>query len=217
VIVACVWVQANVPFGAEYVTRLASMVRRHLPIEHRFICFTDRPAELAGVRTIAIPPPQPGVPGWWSKLELFNGAHGLEGEGLYLDLDVLVVGGLLPVARHPAPGGLALVPHEGTWQGRAGKLVVRRYNSSVMRLRFGEPYTARLHDEFTRLVPGRLWGDQDWIGEQMPGLMTMPLEWFPRISSVKRPPNWPAEARVVLCKKPKNHDINEPWMREVWR
>src|SRR5258708_2001320 len=96
-IVACVWVQANVPFHADYVTRLRSMTRRSCPEPHRFVCLTDRPEALpADMETIKIAR-RGNEMGWWSKLELFNPAHldtfGRDGI-LYLDLDVLIVGAL---------------------------------------------------------------------------------------------------------------------------
>lgn len=215
--VACVFVRANVRFCPDYVTKLRSMVRRHLPLAHRFVCLTDRPEAFAGdpeIQTIRVPQVPMGRAGWWSKLHLFDPENGLRGPGLYLDLDVLVVRSLLPIAEF-MPEPLALIPHAGTFDGHGRRLVVKRYNSSVMRIAFG--MAPALYRDWTSDVEQRLWGDQDWIGERMPDLPTMPLEWFPRISEIRDPPNWPEEARVVLVKKPKNHDIKAPWIAEHWR
>lgn len=218
--VLCVWVEANVPYSHEYVYRLRSMVRRHLPASHEFVCLTDRPHLLPGVECVRVAPTENGTPGWWSKLELFNPRHGLEGEGLYLDLDVLLLRDISPIAEWPSLDQIALLPHEGSFEGRLGRAVVKRYNSSVMRLRLGA--TPQLWEKFSTSTTRRLWGDQDWIGEQMPSLPTMPLAWFPRLSSLVRedgrPPAWPDEALVVLCKRPKNHVIAESrrWFDEMW-
>lgn len=215
--VACVWVQANVPYSVDYVIRLRSMVRRHLQLSHEFICLTDRPGCLpADVETVRIATPCGA--GWWAKLELFNPAHGLRGEGLYLDLDVLLVGSIADIARwDPGVGGLVLLPHAGTFEGRGGRKVIKRYNSSVMRLRFGA--STELWSEWQGAVAARLWGDQDWIGERLPNLPTMPSAWFPRLSQVERPPCWPKEAKVILCKVPKNHVALErwTWFGEWWK
>lgn len=210
--VACVLVRGNVDYSMDYVSRLRSMVARHLPTPHAFACLTDQPSDVPpGVRPVQVAP-SPGLAGWWAKMELFNPAHQLGERVLYLDLDTLVVADLLEVATWP--GEFALVPDAGTFQGRNGLKVVKRFNSSVMNFR---PEAVRgLYEAWSPQVGLRLWGDQDFIGEQMPGADTMPLSWFPRLSAA-RPP-WDADVKVVLCKKPKNHEAAErwPWFRDSW-
>lgn len=210
--VASVWVRGQVPFTVDYVVKLRNMVRRHLPIPHRFLCLTDRPAALpAGIQAVRIEtPPRKG---WWAKVELFNPAHGFSGRMLYLDLDTLVVGDLVPVATFPAP--FVLVPPGGCFAGAEGLATVRRYNSSVMAWDAGSFH--RLYSEWTVCVADRLWGDQDWIGEQMPDAATFPEGWCPRLSEVTGPPF--GVAKIVLAKVPKNHDASGrwPWFAERWQ
>lgn len=92
-------------YGPEYVNRLRSMVARHLPHPHRFVCFTedakglDDGVEVAPLPEVRLPDglPERG----WRKLGTFHspleGARGpLEGPTLFLDLDVVVVGDLSP-------------------------------------------------------------------------------------------------------------------------
>ena len=215
--VACVWVNANVAYSADYVLRLRFMAKRGLSIEHRFVCLTDRPEQIPDVETIAIEPPPTSRPGWWSKLELFNPVHGLSGEVLYLDLDVLVVALLMLIVEFEHKG-LALIPHAGTFEGRQGLRVVKRYNSSVMRFSFSAE-TYALYTAWTPGVARTLWGDQDWIGQQYPDQPTMPLEWFPRLSEVAGAKDFPADAKVILCKRPKNHvaAATWPWVKELWQ
>jgi hypothetical protein len=219
VIVTCVWVEANVPFTAEYVYKLRNMVRRNLPTQHRFVCLTDRPEQLPGIETLKIPKPQ-GMFGWWSKLELFAPEHAwfFGGETvLYLDLDVLVVGSLMLLGELVEPPTLTLVPDQGTFQGSGSRRVIKQYNSSVMLFRSGEH--SELYSRWNKDVTLRLWGDQDWIAEQLPNQLTMPARWFPRISTIEANVSKLAGARVVLCKKPKNHDAVAlwPWVKEIWR
>lgn len=214
--VACVWVQGHVPYSKEYVTRLASMTRRFLTREHRFVCLTDRPwlfADDSRIECIPIVKP-PRVYAWWAKLELFNPAHELRGRVLYLDLDTLIVASLEDVVDVPAD--LALAPHAGQFNGKEGKSVVKRFNSSVMVWTAGTCDT--LFTEWRPAVADRLWGDQDWIGERRPDADAMPLDWFPRLSSAEARPPFPAHARVILCKKPKNVEAASrwPWFREAW-
>lgn len=215
--VACVWVKGNVPYSAEYVARLQSMVARHLSREHRFCCLTDRPKQLpSGVEPIEIASPHP-LAGWWSKVQLFNPALPLKGRVLYLDLDTLVVRDLAPIVDYPAP--FALVPHEGNFKGMRGRAVVKRFNSSVMAWDVGSFGMAALHWTWTPAVAKRLHGDQDWIGEQCPGAAVMPQSWFPRLSSIGEGGEVPAAARVVLSKKPKNFEAAAqwPWFNALWR
>lgn len=81
--------------GAEYVNKLADMVKRNMPplSSWKFSCVTDDPAGLdAGINVI----PLPGdLKGWWGKLYLFK--RGLFPDGarmIFLDLDTLIVGRL---------------------------------------------------------------------------------------------------------------------------
>lgn len=212
--VACVWVQGHVPYSSEYVTRLAAMARRFIRRDFRFVCLTDRPWLLpAHIDTIPIVKP-PRVYGWWSKLELFNPAHAFSGRVLYLDLDTLIVGPLDDIIDFPPD--LALAPHAGQFNGKDGKAVVKRFNSSVMVWTAGT--CADLFTLWRPSVADRLWGDQDWIGERRADAAAMPVEWFPRLSSPDTRPPFQQFARVVLCKKPKNVEAAArwPWFREAW-
>lgn len=212
--VACVWVQGNVPYSVEYVAKLRGMVSRHLSQPFRFVCLTDRPAELpTNVEAVEITPHK-GLFGWWAKVELFNRSHGFDGRMLYLDLDTLVVDSLEPVVDFPA--SFALIPHEGTFNGKDGLAVVKRFNSSVMVWDAGSQ--DHVFENFIPTkTPKRLWGDQDHIGEQCPFAAFLPAEWFPRLSSLNgRQPDAPV--KVVLAKKPKNEIAAQqwPWFREAW-
>jgi hypothetical protein len=214
--VACVWVQANVAYGLEYVTRLREMVDRHLHERHEFACLTDRPWLVPeGIRAIPVWH-DAALPGWWAKIRLFDPSLFPPGRRvLYLDLDSIVVDNLRPIVDY-AEVGLALVPHEGTFTGRHGKAVVRRFNSSVMALTAGK--CPELYTKWSPLVASRLWGDQDWIGEQHPSARAMPIEWFPRISKLAGQVPM-APAKVVLCKSPKNEEAAKrwPWVDQAWR
>lgn len=86
-------------YGADYVNILAGMVRRHITIPHRFVCFTEN-AE--GIRPdVEIRPlpemeldaklPERG----WRKLTVFQETLAdLTGRALFLDLDVVILGSL---------------------------------------------------------------------------------------------------------------------------
>lgn len=214
--VACVWVRANVPYGVEYVSNLRAMVMRHLTRPFRFVCLTDRPEQLpASVEGIRIKH-DPTVPGWWAKMELFA-EHRFSGRVLYLDLDSLICADLDPIVDFPS--SFALLPDGGTFKPRTGHRVVKRFNSSVMVWDADVNFT--LYNVFTLArdyFVREFWGDQDFIGESWPEADTLPAQWFPRLSELDGAPP-PPQAKVVLCKKPKNEIAAKQfaWVADVWR
>ena len=215
--VCCLFVRGHVPYTADYVVKLAAMVRRWMDRPYRFVCLTDQPKLLRrwdGIETITVTPFK-GLYAWWNKVQLFDPWIGLSGRTLYLDLDTLVVGPLAPVLDFPAP--FALLPHEGRFDGKGPRKVVKRFNSSVMVWNPGHA-TYLLAAAWHPTVSERLWGDQDWIGEQMPDAATMPAGWFPRLSAIRGGPV-PSEAKVILAKSPKNAEAARrwAWVRQVWR
>ena len=81
-------------FSSEYVNCLYKMVEKNLTIPHRFVCFTDdSEGILEEIETRALPElNDAGLPEKaWKKLGLFtNQLADLEGEALFLDLDVVI-------------------------------------------------------------------------------------------------------------------------------
>lgn len=221
--VACVFVKGPYPYTSEYVIRLERMVRRHLARPFRFVCLTDQPdCVRAPIETIRIPAHLPGCPeaiGYWNKLQLFRPNNGLSGRVLFLDLDVLVVGDLSPLADYPAPA--AMVADELALErpvhdtNTIGQAIYRRFNASAMVWNVGalDPLWTDWHAGVTV----RWQSDQDWYADRLgDDVSAMPVSWFPRISRVKPP--WPAAAKVVLVKTPKNHLAAQqwPWFAEAW-
>lgn len=85
--VACVLKSGGI-YDASWVARLRDGVKRHLQIDHRFVCLSDVDVPCERI------PLQHDWPGWWSKLELFK----LAGPVLYFDLDTAAVGRLHEIA-----------------------------------------------------------------------------------------------------------------------
>lgn len=83
-------------FDASYVNILAAMVRRNLGIQHRFACFTEKPQGIDS-RVEIFPLPELTLPSGipergWRKLCTFASELGdLQGQTLFLDLDVVIV------------------------------------------------------------------------------------------------------------------------------
>lgn len=82
-------------YGPEYVNTLYSMVKRHMKRPFRFVCLTDDDKGLSeGID--AFPIPKLDIPNGpergWDKLVTFSAPlYDLEGQALFLDLDVVIV------------------------------------------------------------------------------------------------------------------------------
>jgi len=153
-------------YGAEYVTKLQSMCRKYVPI-HRFICFTDSPVD--GVECRELPT---DLPTWWSKIGLFKPGL-LQGNNLYLDLDVVLTSSMQPLldAFYTEPNklwtlddfGYSLVkprksidPHTRKLLGGDGTV-----NSSAMIWR--NDCARKIWDDFKPEIMDELHGDQNHI------------------------------------------------------
>lgn len=197
--VACVEAGNYEGRGTEYVNKLRSMVRRHLPVPHRFVCLTDEVYPREGVERI---PLVMGPQGWWSKVELFR--PGLfSGRVLALDLDTLVVGSLD-----------ALVKLKGTVHLRDWGWDRDLYGNAIMLWDAGE------HEEvwarYTPEVARRLRGDNDWMFE-LGGWPALPkgLNVSYRYHCKDGPPA--GAVTVSMHGRPKCHEITRGWVSEAWR
>ncbi|UUX51817.1 hypothetical protein NUH88_08960 [Nisaea acidiphila] len=201
-------VKHGTKYGSDYVNRLYSMVRRHLPGDWRFVCYTDDPKGLRPeVGVVDISGLQ--VRGWWAKLALFDPRVPLADETVfYLDLDTVVVGDLDFIGGLKV--GFHILEHPDS----------PCFNSSVMLFdrSFAAPVSQRIRrDDLQRLI-----GDQDWIEECMPGLDTFPKGLVRLFRGLH--PDLDAEelaktdTRIVTFPtNPKPHMIGGGWVAEHWR
>lgn len=88
-------------YPAHFANRLYNMVRRNVTGDLRFVCFTDdKEGLLPEVEYQPLPPIElPEKYRWWPwrKISLWQaGLGGLEGEVLFLDVDLIVTGNMDP-------------------------------------------------------------------------------------------------------------------------
>lgn len=86
-------------YGPEYVNRLYGMVNRNMQRPFRFVCLTDNKAGIhADVDCLPLPAlqlPEGAPERGWNKLTTFiSPLYDIAGKVLFLDLDVVIVGGL---------------------------------------------------------------------------------------------------------------------------
>ncbi len=146
-------------FDDRHVRALRDMVKKHLPIEHEFICVSDRMIE--GVTTIPLDYTM-HIPGTrFAKLMMYRPDGRLSGKRiLYLDLDCVIVDSIDPIADRDEDLVLWRNPNFPA-KRRA------RYNTSIILHRTGT--RTDLHTKFNKAhhpqyLRGKVGGtDQAWI------------------------------------------------------
>ena len=104
-------------YGAPYVNRLYGMVARNITPPFRFVCFCDDSTDMRPeVETQPLPAIDYEIPktrtGIWPKSRLWGARLGdLEGQVLFLDLDIVVTGSLDPFFEHGDPDRVVLAPN----------------------------------------------------------------------------------------------------------
>jgi len=153
-------------YSADYVNRLYRMVKRNLSHPFRFHCLTEDAVGLAsGIEHL---PLQSGaLTGWWYKLSLFQrDFFALEGEMIYLDLDLVITGNIDFLVEQP--GAFVIIRN---WSRKP------MWNSSVMRFPIGR--YAQIWERFQarqEAIMRELEGDQEWIFACVPEATTWPAD-----------------------------------------
>ncbi len=120
-------------YGAEYVNRLYNMVKRHTTVPFTMVCLTDDTTGInPNVQCHPIPPldlPAGSPERGWNKLSTFEPElYCLQGNALFLDIDIVIVDNIDCLFTHP---GDFLIIHD--WK-RPWRITG---NSSVYRFKLG--------------------------------------------------------------------------------
>lgn len=195
----CVWWGDKYP--EYYVHRLKREVARFLPIEHEFICLTDR--EIDGVETW---PALSKKPGWWQKIDLFQ----FIGQNLYFDLDTVPVGDLTPFI-----GTGAQIRTLKNWaasgHGGCQSSIMYWEDARVIYESFDEPTPWPPVNQ-----PGVvLWGDQEFITQERDA-GRLQVDYFPeqfgKSYKYHCRHSLPHDCRAVIFHgKPDPDEVSESW------
>ena len=137
------------------------MTQRHLTIPHKFIIYTDHvkmrklvKGDNVEVRKV----PFHDYQGWWNKLTLFSPEANLEGESLYLDLDVVITDNIDSFFTYEKDSKVVLM--------RDFNLTTKSFNSSIMRFN-NEVMTPCVWDLYQseKKKFDRMQGDQNVISD----------------------------------------------------
>ena len=86
-------------FDPEYVNNLYHSVKRNTTVEHRFICYTDRPEGIeCETRPFLL-----DLPVWWYIIGLTNPEHEHNDKVVYMDLDTIITGNIDHILNMPQP------------------------------------------------------------------------------------------------------------------
>lgn len=219
---------ATVKYGkaypADYVNRMLSMLSRHLREPFDLYCITEDTSGLdPEVRVIA---PPFDVPGWWNKLFLFSPVMPA-GETLYLDLDQILTGDIMPLldACRKSRARLSAYRDPLRWMGS-------QVNSSW--LHFRAPELSFIYEAFLRDLPGVLnleGGDQLYIWQQMKDIYFVDEAVPHAVKSFRFelcaaqgetltvPDTIDPSVRVInFHGHPKPHELPRvPWVQQHWR
>lgn len=202
-------------YPAEYTNKLYAMARRNIQGPIRFVCLTDNPegirseVECLPCPTVNLPPPYNNT--GWRKIAVWaQELPGMEGDWLFLDLDVIVTGGL-DVFFDFAPEKSFVVMQNWTQPGRGIG------NTSVFRFKVGKhPYIYdHLVPEFASIL-SKYNNEQIYISKTISDMAYWPDDWCVLFKTHCVPPmpqRWwktptiPKAARVIAFPgDPNPHD-----------
>ena len=204
------------------------MVARHITVPYEFVCLTDDPEPIEGVRSI-VEPNAGYTKGWWHKVHMFDPNLSVSGRILYFDLDVVICGNIEKLANGSEFIGIRDF-------NRAFHKDWAVLNSSVMSWTHGtetDVWTEfRKNPQEAMTMPG----DQDWIYKITKNhIKYYPLEWVMSykweirtredivfqngqrvFKEVKNPTIPPECAVLVFHGDPKPENVKDPIILDNW-
>lgn len=206
-------------YGPDHVNRLRNMVRRHLTLDHEFVCITDDPSGIGpGIRIVPLWDDLREMGGCYLRLKAFSEEmSGVIGPRFVsIDLDCVVTGSLDPLFRRTEDfviwsNGFGKTPYCGSMfmmTAGARKEVWEEFDPA------SSPHSGK--------SLGYVGTDQAWISARLPGEAT----WTPRDGVLSRyhvgirhpkekpamRPCLPDGARIVFM-----HGAVDPSQRGLWK
>ena len=223
---ACVYYGDKYTFP--YVRNLHSMVERHLKVPHRFICFTDNTVihkrkEFKNTNIEFKPFKRHDFNGWFNKLQLFSPQSQLEGNTLYMDLDVVIMKNI---------DCFATIGESKNFVGMNDfNPTTGNFNSSIMR--FNNQYHNTIWEQYMkrRTEFSNMHGDQEIISsliKKHENTISFPDEWTQsykwlnrkgeRYHTTKMTYEQDPNAKVcVFHGSPNPAESTQKWVQELWK
>ena len=214
-------------YKVDYVKKLYNMVQRNTKVPHNFICFTDSTSIQRQLKTFSIEFRQFkrfDFDGWFNKLQLFSPDSNLEGNTLYMDLDVVImknIDDMFTIGKdHNFVGMNDFNPTSGQFNSS-----IMKFNNKTASKLIWEPYLKR-RGEFRKHA-----GDQNIITDlvkshkdtiSFPDEWTQSYKWLNRKGekyhidkmTYEQDPN----AKVcVFHGRPNPHESDQEWVKNNWK
>lgn len=218
-------------YSEEYVNKLYNMVNRNTTVDYEFVCITENSVGLnSNIRVLPLNL-ETDISGWWYKPMIFNPDLGLEGNILFLDLDVIIFDNIDKLFSYETDKFCIIKDYYLKRKGKEGM------NSSCFRFKSGT--NSHVYTDFkknSQSIMKRLAGDQDWIQEVITENFSywetdwvMSYKWemcneknIKKVTenkySVKEDPRTPEGSCVaVFHGNPNPHEISNEWCQRHWR
>lgn len=218
-------------YGPEYVNKLWSMVNRHLTIDHEFVCFTENSEGIDKNINIESLPRYP-LTGWWYKTFFLSNDIPLQGNILFLDLDIIIFNNINKLFLYE-PEKFCII--------RDFNRSIRKNwdysNSSVFRVNTGS-YDALWKDfiKNPKVHTSKNRGDQDWMHKNIKDKVYWPDEWIQsykwemrdrseltivngkrNFKENRNPKILPETSIAVFHGEPNPVDCKDQWVIDNWR
>jgi len=163
----------GIKYSADFVNKLYNMCRRHSNLEWNFYCLTDDSnGILPPVQILELPN---YLSGWWCKPYIYSRDIPIEGDILYIDLDVVIASNFDHLWSYKPNNWCVIRDFTRSMQPDW-----KKYNSSVIRFKKGQ--LNHVWEEFNKnpqQVIGSYFGDQDWLWAKTQGTAELwPDQWI---------------------------------------
>ena len=223
---ACVYYGDKYTFS--YVKNLYNMVKRNFTIPHRFICFTDNTVihKQRDFKDKDIEFRQfkrHDFNGWFNKLQLFSPDSNLEGNTLYMDLDVVIMKNIDDMATIGESKNFVGMNDFNPTSGL--------FNSSIMR--FNNKYHSVIWEQYLKRKTefNSSHGDQEIITaliKKHEDTISFPDEWTQSYKWLNRNGDRyhiskqtyeqdPSAKVCVFHGSPNPHDSAQEWVQKLWK
>ena len=186
-------------YSVKFVNILYSMCHRNFTDKFKFYCLTDEVNQAFHYKVNPIRIPDPQFDGWWNKMHLYDNRLDIEGNILFMDLDVVLVGNCDDFFRQYRDEDFCVIRDFGQ--------PTTTFNSSV--LRYNLKHHSFIYDNYMK-EKGKfdgLQGDQNVITDMMfrhEMTQVLPDDWT---YSFK----WPERGKPKQYQKylPKDHPLKK--------
>ena len=208
-------------YSVEYVQKLYNMVQRNTTLEHNFFIFTDNiEMKIDGHVNIRTFPET--LNGWWNKMQLFR-PDTLEGDTLYMDLDVVITGNIDCFFNYE-PEADFIGMNDFNPDTKIFNSSVFKFKPEAMKSKLWQPFT---NDRIKWL---RFSGDQNVISDLIkghPGTKSFPdswtqsYKWYDRKGKRYHKGKWTFEHNgeslvTVFHGEPNPHQSEMEWVKKAW-